>query len=41
MTNQESIIKKEKGISFIQKCIILANILRDKNKHVVNILSRK
>ena len=36
MTNQESIIKKEKGISFIQKCIILANILRDKNKHVVN-----
>ena len=36
MSNQESIIKKENEISFIQKCIILANILRDKNKHVVN-----
>ena len=36
MSNQKSVKKRGKELTFIQKCIIMANIFQDQNKHVIN-----
>ena len=36
MSNQKSVKKRGKELTFIQKCIIMANIIHDQNKHVIN-----
>ena len=36
ITPNNSVVKKEKELSFIQKCIMIANIFQDPNKYIVN-----